>query len=79
MAIKFPKNTAPRNFDSVAALKKIDDEIKDILEFLTTEEQMEPDCIIDNTERLHELAKKRKVVVNLIMEFSEIVWVSACE
>ncbi|AHX01040.1 hypothetical protein HL13_gp80 [Dinoroseobacter phage DFL12phi1] len=72
--IRFPKKTAPRNFDSVTALKSIDEEMTDILYYLSTEKKMEPQDIIDNTERLHELAIKRSVLVEFIKHFSTTEW-----
>lgn len=69
MAIQF-KGFAPSALNTVAELNRIDCEMTEILHYLSTEERMEPQDIVDNTGRLHELAKARAALAKVILWFS---------
>jgi hypothetical protein len=73
MSICFQNKTksAPRSLDCTKEIFDIDKEMTEILGYLTGTKVMEPQDIVDNTGRLHHLAKKRQALVAVILLFSE--------
>lgn len=71
MALIYSGRKAPRSLDTLKKLHSIDSEMAEIVDELATNPQMEPQYIIDKTERLHGLAVMRQALVNVIKFFPD--------
>lgn len=65
------KRYAKETIHPVKEIKALDSEMAGYVDFLATEERIEPGALIDTCARMLELAEKREILVKVITTFTE--------